>query len=176
MNEIIDDKPSPKSLVITLHRTDLLKDIDEKAYLISQTTDNRTDQQRAAIADIEQDGQSGILNEYINEAWAEILHAISGYIPKSLDADTTDNSNYNEYDTFTCQILATINFNANAIPAVKNALKNYLEDYALGMYLSITDKTNATIFLSKADDDKWKLKKYLASGVRPWRLRYFPSW
>ena len=167
----------PKHLTVMMLRSDIITAINEKANLIARATPNLTDDQRVLLKDIVEEGQAGIVADAINDAWAELVHAVSGYTEDMLTEDTTIESTFQNNTEYKVVLDAARNFSGQSVNAVGRACRSYLIHYALAYYLNLVGMAElAASMAATAEDSLADAKRYLAGAVRPYRVNYFPPW
>ena len=167
----------PKHITVMMLRSDIITAMNEKANLIARATPNITDEQRVLLKDLAEEGQNGIVADAIEDAWAELVHAVSGYADALLREDTTIESKWvNNYE-YKVVLDASRNFSELSINAVGRGCRAYIIHYALAYYLNLVGLAELAASMSAtAEDSLADTKRYLAGAVRPYRVNYFPPW
>lgn len=167
----------PKHLTVMMLRSDIITAINEKANLIARATPNLTDEQRVLLKDIAEEGQNGITADAINDAWAELVHAVSGYTEDMMTEDVVIESTFQNNTEYKVILDAARNFSEQSVNAVGRACRAYLIHYSLAYYLNLVGMAElATSMAATAEDSLADTKRYLAGAVRPYRVGYWPPW
>lgn len=166
-----------KHLTILMYRSDIITAMNEKANLIARATPNLTDEQRVLLKDMAEEGQNGIVADAINDAWAALVHAASGYADFMLNADVVVESTFKNNTEYRVVLDASRNFSALSVDAVGRGCRAFLVHSSLAYYLNLVGMPEqAATFSATADDNLADVKRYLAASVRPLRVNYFPPW
>lgn len=167
----------PKHLTVLMCRCDIITAMNEKANLIARATPNLTDEQRVLLKDMAEEGQNGIVADAINDAWAALVHAASGYADFLIGEDTEIKATFKDNTEYMVVLDASRNFSALSVDAVGRACRAYLVHYALAYYLNLVGLAELAASMSAiAEDSLADVKRYLAASVRPHRVNYFPPW
>lgn len=167
----------PKHITVMMFRSDIITAINEKANLIARATPNLTDDQRVLLKDIAEEGQNGIVADAVNDAWAELVHAVSGYTEDMLTEDVVVESTFQNNTEYIVVLDAARNFTGQSLNAVGRACRAYLIHYALAYYLNLSSLHElAATIAATAEDSLADAKRYLAGAVRPYRVGYWPPW
>ena len=167
----------PKHLTVMMLRSDIITAINEKANLIARATPNLTDEQRVLLKDIAEEGQDGIVADAINDAWGELVHAVSGYTEDMIAEDVVIESTFQNNTEYKVVLDAARNFSWQSVNAVGRGCRAYLIHYALAYYLNLIGMSElAASMAATAEDSLADTKRYLAGAVRPYRVGYFPPW
>lgn len=166
-----------KHLTILMYRADIITAMNEKANLIARALPNLTDEQRVLLKDMAEEGQAGIVADAINDAWAELVHAASGYADFAFNDDATIESTFKNNREYNVILDASRNFSALSVDAVGRGCRAYLVHSSLAYYLNLMGMPDqAATFSATAENDIANVKRYLAASVRPYRVNYFPPW
>lgn len=162
-------------LQITIPSKEVMADIIDATYITADNMIVDNEKIKSSIMDAAEDGRRSRVITFMNRAWGELLHAISGYIYEPLTDDISELSQYTEgYYIVSLNMPET--FNTVSVQAVKGAMQDYLVDSALAGYFAIVKKDEAGMYYEKASTDLARVKKFLASRISPQRLKMFPHW
>lgn len=166
-----------KHITVMMLRSDIMTAMNEQANLMARATPDLTDEQRVLLKDMLEEGQNGIVADAIEDAWANLVHAVSGYADEMLREDTTIESKWvNNYE-YKVVLDVTRNFSGLSLNAVGRGCRAYIIHYALAYYLNLVGMPEqAASFTAISENDLADTKRYLAAAVRPYRVNYFPPW
>lgn len=160
-----------KLLEITLKRCELLCAIEEVAFITADAMVNVNEKMRSTIQDVTQDGRIGRVTICMNKAWGELLHAMTAYTQEGLKEDSLVDNRYIEPDSYKVVLKMPVTFSENSIPIVTDTMSAYMVNMTLAGWFSIVKKDEVGIYVSMAEDNLIKLKRYLNTRVVSSRVR-----
>lgn len=158
-----------KTLGITLYLSELLYDVQNKTYLTGRSRITKDNYKEVAYmqANEDEENENQILRSFGN-ALSNLKTKLSEYI----NADEIDNAS-NELMKKTASVQLTLsmpaNYNSATTEAISSALHQYLVNIAIGDWFAITNKDDATVYITRAAVNLNELKVAVNKRVRPIR-------
>lgn len=121
---------------ITLHRSELLYDIGNNAYIHSESNVDLSGKLGAMIKDLTQDGNIDRVNRILGLAYSECCRLVFPYIKKVVEAGERDNRPEGDGD-YVFSLLLPLAFPEGNVDMLKRLLHEYMVCYVLGDWLGI---------------------------------------
>lgn len=157
-----------KTLTVTLYLSELLYDVQNKTYLTgrSRQTGNNHEEVAHMQANEDEENENQILRSFGN-AFANLKTKLSEYIEES--GTTATNKLLSKNDTIQLALVMPCNFNQATSETISAALHQYLVNTAIGDWFTITNKNDATDYVTLAAANLEELREAVNKRVRPTR-------
>lgn len=162
-----------KSLTVTLYLSELLYDIQNKTYLTGRSRSTGDNYQAVANmqANEDEENENQILRSLSN-AFAALRIQLSEYISQA-EVFNISNALMQKSNNIQLTLSMPSNFDNSAVDLVSSALHQYLVNVAIGDWFAITNRDDATIYISRAASNVEELKVAIGKRVRPTRNSNF---
>lgn len=157
-----------KTLTITLYMSELIYDVQNKAYLTGRS--RSTGDNYEAVANMQANDDDENLNQVvrsIGNAFATLKTKVSEYMDDS--GSTADNEQTDGESNLVVALRMPSNYNEGTRESVSAAMHQYIVNTALGDWLRITDKADAADYVNLASDNLGQLREALNKRLRPVR-------
>lgn len=157
-----------KTLTVTLYLSELLYDVQNKTYLTgrSRQTGNNHEEVAHMQANEDEENENQILRS-LGNAFANLKTKLSEYIEES--GTTATNKLLSKNGTIQLALVMPSNFNQATSETVSAALHQYLVNTAIGDWFTITNKNDATDYVTLAAANLEELREAVNKRVRPTR-------
>ena len=169
-------------------RSEILHKLRAAAYITADNMIVDNEKIKSSIMDIGEEGRVGRVNTFINRAWGEICHILSGYVLEVLDtpepyfsalpiilaSEWTLNGEHKDNEMFLMEISVHDNFQPISSQALVDAIEDYMVYSALYGYFAIVKKDESEYYNDMMSKCVVKAKNTLASRRTPRRIRMFP--
>lgn len=155
-------------ITITLHVSELIFDIENKAHLTGQSRLTGDNYEAAAHmqASSDESSRTQILRS-IGSAWAQLKSKVSEYLVES--ETTSSNVLMTDSGKLTLSLNMPANYNPTSRDAVTSSLHEYLVARSLGEWFIITNKADAQDHFVIANSKLETLREALSRRQRPKR-------
>lgn len=156
-----------KTLTITIYTTELIYDVQNKAYLTGRsrrTGDNHELVSSMQASDDEEDKNQIVRS--LSNAFGTLKTKLAEYID---DGGTTADNTLPDASNLTVVLLMPSNYNEGTHQAIAAAIHQYLVNTATADWLRITDKADANDYATLADANLQELREAINKRVRPTR-------
>lgn len=157
-----------KTLTITLYMSELIYDVQNKAYLTGRS--RSTGDNYEAVANMQANDDDENLNQVvrsIGNAFATLKTKVSEYMDDS--GSTADNEQTDGESNLVVALRMPSNYNEGTRESVSAAMHQYIVNTALGDWLRITDKADAADYVNLASGNLEQLREALNKRLRPVR-------
>lgn len=156
------------ALTITLYLSELLYDVQNKTYLTgrSRQTGNNHEEVAHMQANEDEENENQILRS-LGNAFANLKTKLSEYIEES--GTTATNKLLSKNGTIQLALVMPSNFNQATSETISAALHQYLVNTAIGDWFTITNKNDATDYVTLAAANLEELREAVNKRVRPTR-------
>jgi hypothetical protein len=157
-----------KSINITLHKSEIIYDIQNKTYLTGLSRDNGDN--AAQVAHMQANNDEENLNQVmrsVQEAYATMRVMLGEYLTG--DAASADNILEDANGEIEVKLSMPSNYNAASNDAIASSLHSYIVNVAIADWFSITNKPDAADYLAKASANMAEIKKAISNRTRPQR-------
>lgn len=157
-----------KTLTVTLYLSELLYDVQNKTYLTgrSRQTGNNHEEVAHMQANEDEENENQILRS-LGNAFANLKTKLSEYIEES--GTTATNKLLSKNGTIQLALVMPSNFNQATSETISAALHQYLVNTAIGDWFTITNKNDATDYVTLAAANLEELREAVNKRVRPKR-------
>lgn len=157
-----------KTLTVTLYLSELLYDVQNKTYLTgrSRQTGNNHEEVAHMQANEDEENENQILRS-LGNAFANLKTKLSEYIEES--GTTATNKLLSKSGTIQLALVMPSNFNQATSETISAALHQYLVNTAIGDWFTITNKNDATDYVTLAAANLEELREAVNKRVRPTR-------
>lgn len=167
---------SKKTITVTLEVKEIVFDVMNKTHLTGQARRAANPEAYEATAYMqasEDDESSYQLRRSINNAFSKLKVELGEYLNE--DASTANNRIKNEVDNdgqLKLTFLLPSNFNNSACDSLGGGMHEYIVDYAIFDWFTITNKADAADYLKLADTALAQARQALYKRERPERPTY----
>lgn len=157
-----------KTLTVTLYLSELLYDVQNKTYLTgrSRQTGNNHEEVAHMQANEDEENENQILRS-LGNAFANLKTKLSEYIEES--GTTATNKLLSKNGTIQLALVMPSNFNQATSETISAALHQYFVNTAIGDWFTITNKNDATDYVTLAAANLEELREAVNKRVRPTR-------
>jgi hypothetical protein len=159
-----------KSITITLYLSEIVYDVQNKTYLTGRS--RKTGENHEEVANMQANDDDEDANQIlrsVGNAFATLKTKLSEYL---VESGTTANNlllNLNTSSTLTVALQMPSNFNAATNDTIGAALHQYLVNSAIGEWFTITNKADASDYVSLAAANLEEVREAINKRVRPVR-------
>lgn len=159
-----------KSITITLYLSEIVYDVQNKTYLTGRS--RKTGENHEEVANMQANDDDEDANQIlrsVGNAFATLKTKLSEYL---VDNGTTANNvllNLNTSSTLTVALQMPSNFNAATNDTIGAALHQYLVNSAIGEWFTITNKADASDYVTLAAANLEEVREAINKRVRPVR-------
>lgn len=153
-------------LTITLYKSELLYDVENKTYLTGRSRSNGTNHEEVANMQASEDDENRnqILRSFTN-ALGNLRTKLSEYL--SLTTTSSDDALMSDDDNISLALSMPSNYNKNTVDAITGALHQYFVNTAVGDWFAITNKADAADYVAQAAANLEALREALNKRSRP---------
>lgn len=159
-----------KSITITLYLSEIVYDVQNKTYLTGRS--RKTGENHEEVANMQANDDDEDANQIlrsVGNAFATLKTKLSEYL---VDNGTTANNvllNLNTSSTLTVALQMPSNFNQATNDTIGAALHQYLVNSAIGEWFTITNKADASDYVTLAAANLEEVREAINKRVRPVR-------
>lgn len=163
-----------KELTITLYKSEILYEVQNKAFLTGQS--KLTDDNAPAVAVMQASDDDSNLNQLlrsIGAAYAQLKVKLSAYAGASTEPAklNTDNKQIGIEDNFIFNLKITPNYNHDFTDAATQAMHGYMVNKTLADWFMLTNPSEAAVYYQLAENDLSASKNYLGARIKPIRRK-----
>ena len=153
-------------LTITLYKSELLYDVENKTYLTGRSRSNGTNHEEVANMQASEDDENRnqILRSFTN-ALGNLRTKLSEYL--SLTTTSSDDALMSDEENISLALSMPSNYNKNTVDAITGALHQYFVNTAVGDWFAITNKADAADYVAQAAANLEALREALNKRSRP---------
>lgn len=154
------------SLTVTLYMSELIYDVENKTYLTGRSRSNGTNHEEVANMQASEDDENRnqILRSFTSSL-ADLKTKLSEYF--SSTATTGNDALISRTDNITVTLAMPSNYNKATVETITSALHQYMVNSAVGDWFAITNKADASDYVSKAAANLETLREALNKRIRP---------
>lgn len=154
------------SLTITLYKSELIYDVENKTYLTGRSRSDGTNHEAVANMQASEDDENRnqILRSFTS-ALADLRTKLSEYL--SSTSTTGSDALMDGTENISVTLTMPSNYNKATVDTITSALHQYMVNTAIGDWFAITDKADAADYISKAAANLETLREALNKRVRP---------
>ena len=157
-----------KIISITLYMSELIYDVQNKTYLTGRSRQTGTNHEEVANMQANDDDEN--LNQImrsIGNAFANLKTKLSEYINES--GTSTNDKQLSSTGNLTLSLNMPPNYNNASNDAISTALHQYLVNSAIGDWFTITNKNDASDYITLAAANLEQLREAVNKRMRPTR-------
>lgn len=157
-----------KKVTATIVMEELLYDVMNETYLRGRTIQNDTNYKEVAsmFASLDEENQDKILRS-IKRAFAEVKTELAEYLDEN--GLTTDNRLISSDKDLVISLTMPTNFNEAASSGVAEAVHDYIRNSAVADWYLVTNKTDASDYVTLAQRSMESVRKSVSKRSRPMR-------
>lgn len=157
-----------KNIQVTLYMSELIYDVQNKTYLTGRSRSNGTNHEEVANMQANDDEESAnqVLRS-LGNAFSNLKAKLSEYIVES--GTTASNKLLTQDSNLKVELTMPSNFNQSTNDTIAAALHQYMVNSAIGDWFTITDKNDATDYLTLAAANLEQVREAINKRVRPQR-------
>lgn len=157
-----------KSITLTLYMSELIYDIQNKTYLTGRSRNNGKNHEEVANMQVNEDEENkNQVIRSIGNAFANLKTKLSEYIEES---GTTANNKLGDGTTnLSISLDMPSNYNNTCNDAIATAMHQYIVNICIGEWFNITNKADASDYITLAGADLEEIREALNKRVRPTR-------
>lgn len=159
-----------KVIAITLYMSELIYDVQNKTYLTGRSRQTGTNHEEVANMQANDDDEN--LNQImrsIGNAFANLKTKLSEYINES--GTSTNDKQLSSTDNLTLSLNMPPNYNNASNDTISTALHQYLVNSAIGDWFTITNKNDASDYITLAAANLEQLREAVNKRIRPTRTK-----
>ena len=157
-----------KIISITLYMSELIYDVQNKTYLTGRSRQTGTNHEEVANMQANDDDENANqIMRSIGNAFANLKTKLSEYINES--GTSTNDKLISSTDNLTVSLNMPPNYNNASNDTISTALHQYLVNSAIGDWFTITNKNDASDYITLAAANLEQLREALNKRMRPTR-------
>lgn len=157
-----------KVIAITLYMSELIYDVQNKTYLTGRSRQTGTNHEEVANMQANDDDEnSNQIMRSIGNAFANLKTKLSEYINES--GTSTNDKQLSSTGNLTLSLNMPPNYNNASNDAISTALHQYLVNSAIGDWFTITNKNDASDYITLAAANLEQLREAVNKRIRPTR-------
>lgn len=155
-----------ETITVTLYMSEIVYDIQNKTYLTGRSRDTGENHEEVANmqANNDDENKNQVLRS-IGDAFSLLKTKLSEYLVGS--GTTANNVQISENTNLTVQLYVPSNFNKSVNDTVASALHQYIVNTSIADWFTITNKTDAADYVSKAVANIEQVREAINKRVRP---------
>lgn len=159
-----------KTIAITLYMTEIVYDIQNKTYLTGRSRNSGTNHEEVANMQVNDDEENNnqILRS-VGNAFANLKTKLSEYINET--GTTASDKLLSSTSNLTVSLSVPNNYNPAVNETVSAALHQYLVNTAVGDWFTITNKNDASDYITLAAANLEQIREAINKRVRPTRTQ-----
>lgn len=157
-----------KVIAITLYMSELIYDVQNKTYLTGRSRQTGTNHEEVANMQANDDDENANqIMRSIGNAFANLKTKLSEYINES--GTSTNDKQISSTGNLTLSLNMPPNYNNASNDTISTALHQYLVNSAIGDWFTITNKNDASDYITLAAANLEQLREALNKRMRPTR-------
>lgn len=157
-----------KIISITLYMSELIYDVQNKTYLTGRSRQTGTNHEEVANMQANDDDENANqIMRSIGNAFANLKTKLSEYINES--GTSTNDKLISSTDNLTVSLNMPPNYNNASNDTISTALHQYLVNSAIGDWFTITNKNDASDYITLAAANLEQLREAVNKRMRPTR-------
>jgi len=154
------------SLTITLYKSELIYDVENKTYLTGRSRLNGSNHEEVANMQASEDDENRnqILRSFTN-ALGALRTKLSEYL--SLTATTSNDAMMDDDTNISLALSMPNNYNKNTVDTITAAAHQYFVNTAVADWFTITNKADAADYVAQAAANLETLREALNKRSRP---------
>lgn len=157
-----------KVIAITLYMSELMYDVQNKTYLTGRSRQTGTNHEEVANMQANDDDENANqIMRSIGNAFANLKTKLSEYINES--GTSTNDKQLSSTGNLTLSLNMPPNYNNASNDTISTALHQYLVNSAIGDWFTITNKNDASDYITLAAANLEQLREAVNKRMRPTR-------
>ena len=157
-----------KVIAITLYMSELIYDVQNKTYLTGRSRQTGTNHEEVANMQANDDDENANqIMRSIGNAFANLKTKLSEYINES--GTSTNDKQISSTGNLILSLNMPPNYNNASNDTISTALHQYLVNSAIGDWFTITNKNDASDYITLAAANLEQLREALNKRMRPTR-------
>ena len=157
-----------KVISITLYMSELIYDVQNKTYLTGRSRQTGTNHEEVANMQANDDDENANqIMRSIGNAFANLKTKLSEYINEN--GTSTNDKQLSSTGNLTLSLNMPPNYNNASNDTISTALHQYLVNCAIGDWFTITNKNDASDYITLAAANLEQLREALNKRMRPTR-------
>ena len=157
-----------KIISITLYMSELIYDVQNKTYLTGRSRQTGTNHEEVANMQANDDDENANqIMRSIGNAFANLKTKLSEYINEN--GTSTNDKQLSSTGNLTLSLNMPPNYNNASNDTISTALHQYLVNCAIGDWFTITNKNDASDYITLAAANLEQLREALNKRMRPTR-------
>ena len=157
-----------KTIAITLYMSELIYDVQNKTYLTGRSRQTGTNHEEVANMQANDDDENANqIMRSIGNAFANLKTKLSEYINEN--GTSTNDKQISSTGNLTLSLSMPPNYNNASNDTISTALHQYLVNCAIGDWFTITNKNDASDYITLAAANLEQLREALNKRMRPTR-------
>ena len=157
-----------KTIVITLYMSELIYDVQNKTYLTGRSRQTGTNHEEVANMQANDDDENANqIMRSIGNAFANLKTKLSEYINES--GTSSNDKQLSSTGNLTLSLNMPPNYNNASNDTISTALHQYLVNSAIGDWFTITNKNDASDYITLAAANLEQLREAVNKRMRPTR-------
>ena len=157
-----------KTIAITLYMSELIYDVQNKTYLTGRSRQTGTNHEEVANMQANDDDENANqIMRSIGNAFANLKTKLSEYINET--GTSTNDKQLSSTGNLTLSLNMPPNYNNASNDTISTALHQYLVNSAIGDWFTITNKNDASDYITLAAANLEQLREAVNKRVRPTR-------
>ena len=157
-----------KVIAITLYMSELIYDVQNKTYLTGRSRQTGTNHEEVANMQANDDDENANqIMRSIGNAFANLKTKLSEYINEN--GTSTNDKQISSTGNLTLSLNMPPNYNNASNDTISTALHQYLVNCAIGDWFTITNKNDASDYITLAAANLEQLREAVNKRIRPTR-------
>ena len=157
-----------KVIAITLYMSELIYDVQNKTYLTGRSRQTGTNHEEVANMQANDDDENANqIMRSIGNAFANLKTKLGEYINES--GTSTNDKQLSSTGNLTLSLNMPPNYNNASNDTISTALHQYLVNSAIGDWFTITNKNDASDYITLAAANLEQLREAVNKRMRPTR-------
>lgn len=157
-----------KAIAITLYMSELIYDVQNKTYLTGRSRQTGTNHEEVANMQANDDDENANqIMRSIGNAFANLKTKLSEYINET--GTSTNDKQLSSTGNLTLSLNMPPNYNNASNDTISTALHQYLVNSAIGDWFTITNKNDASDYITLAAANLEQLREAVNKRLRPTR-------
>ncbi len=157
-----------KVIAITLYMSELIYDVQNKTYLTGRSRQTGTNHEEVANMQANDDDENANqIMRSIGNAFANLKTKLSEYINET--GTSTNDKQISSTSNLTLSLNMPPNYNNASNDTISTALHQYLVNSAIGDWFTITNKNDASDYITLAAANLEQLREAVNKRMRPTR-------
>ena len=157
-----------KVIAITLYMSELIYDVQNKTYLTGRSRQTGTNHEEVANMQANDDDENANqIMRSIGNAFANLKTKLSEYINEN--GTSTNDKQISSTGNLTLSLNMPPNYNNASNDTISTALHQYMVNCAIGDWFTITNKNDASDYITLAAANLEQLREALNKRMRPTR-------